>query len=113
MSSYRCYNELMEELWDIARVASYLGVTERTVYNKVRSGELSAVKVGRLWRVRPTDLEAWLATRGRRAEARVQAPNALPTWRERRLKGRDLHSEDPLFRAQSPDCRIATNSALV
>lgn len=51
----------MEELWDIARVAAYLGVTERTMYNKVRSGELRAVKVGRLWRVRVSDLEAWLA----------------------------------------------------
>jgi len=50
----------MEELWDIARVAEYLGVTQRTVYNKVRAGDLPAVKVGRLWRVRPSDLQAWL-----------------------------------------------------
>ena len=67
----------MEELWDITRVASYLGVTERTVYNKVRSGELPAVKVGRLWRVRSADLEAWLAASGRRgstAELGAHAP---------------------------------------
>jgi len=51
----------MDELWSITRVAEYLGVTERTVYNKVRSGELPAVKVGRLWRVRESDLSAWLA----------------------------------------------------
>jgi excisionase family DNA binding protein len=51
----------MDELWDIARVAAYLGVTERTVYNKVRAGEIPAIKVGRLWRVRAGDLEAWLA----------------------------------------------------
>ncbi|MGB4593234.1 MAG: helix-turn-helix domain-containing protein [Coriobacteriia bacterium] len=50
----------MSELWDINRVAEYLGVTQRTVYNKVRSGVLPATKVGRLWRVRETDLEAWL-----------------------------------------------------
>ena len=50
----------MDELWDIARVAAYLGVTERTVYNKVRAGDLPAVRIGRLWRVRPADLEAWL-----------------------------------------------------
>jgi excisionase family DNA binding protein len=61
----------MEELLDIAAVAQYLGVSERTVYNKVRSGDLPAVKVGRLWRVRAADLEAWLGrapggdTRGR------------------------------------------------
>jgi len=51
----------MDDLWDIARTAAYLGVTERTVYNKVRSGDLPAVKVGRLWRVRASDLQAWLA----------------------------------------------------
>lgn len=51
----------MEELWDIARTAEYLGVTERTVYSKVRSGDLPAVKVGRLWRVRPSDVESWLS----------------------------------------------------
>jgi len=51
----------MDDLWDIARVAGYLGVSERTVYNRVRSGDLPAVKVGRLWRVRVSDLEAWLA----------------------------------------------------
>jgi excisionase family DNA binding protein len=63
----------MGELWDIARVAAYLGVTERTVYNKVRAGDLPAVKVGRLWRVRAADLEGWLA-RGRGAAAGPSAP---------------------------------------
>lgn len=57
----------MDELWSITRVAEYLGVTERTVYNKVRSGELPAVKVGRLWRVREGDLTAWLARGARSA----------------------------------------------
>ena len=50
----------MEELWDITRVAEYLDVSERTVYNRVRSGDLPAIKVGRLWRIRPSDLERWL-----------------------------------------------------
>jgi excisionase family DNA binding protein len=50
----------MDELLDIAAVAQYLGVSERTVYNKVRSGDLPAVKVGRLWRVRAAELQAWL-----------------------------------------------------
>lgn len=53
----------MDELWDIARVAEYLGVSERTIYNRVRAGELPAIKVGRLWRVRACDLESWLGAR--------------------------------------------------
>ncbi|MHB1340441.1 MAG: helix-turn-helix domain-containing protein [Coriobacteriia bacterium] len=72
----------MDELWDIARVAAYLDVTERTVYNKVRSGQLPALKVGRLWRVRRRDLEEWLAA-GSRARPRtagpVGEPGALPS----------------------------------
>lgn len=54
----------MDELWDIARVAEYLGVSERTVYTKVRSGDLPAIRVGRLWRVRESDLRAWLGEAG-------------------------------------------------
>ena len=65
----------MDELWDIARVAAYLGVSERTVYNKVRAGELPAAKVGRLWRVRPADLEVWL---GRGANAPASVPGPYP-----------------------------------
>lgn len=53
----------MDDLLDIASVAEYLGVSERTVYNKVRSGELPAFKVGRLWRVRRRDLEGWIGER--------------------------------------------------
>jgi excisionase family DNA binding protein len=70
----------MDELWDIARVAAYLGVTERTVYNKVRAGDLPAVKVGRLWRVRPADLEAWLARgHGAAAGTVVAQPAPVPS----------------------------------
>ena len=53
----------MDELLDIASVAEYLGVSDRTVYNRVRAGDLPAVKVGRLWRVRAGDLEEWLVAR--------------------------------------------------
>lgn len=53
----------MDELLDIASVAEYLGVSERTVYNKVRSGELPAFKVGRLWRIRRGDLDSWIEQR--------------------------------------------------
>jgi excisionase family DNA binding protein len=67
----------MDELWDISRVATYLGVTERTVYNKVRAGDLPAVKVGRLWRVRAADLEGWLA-RGRGAISDPAVPTPIP-----------------------------------
>jgi hypothetical protein len=50
----------MEELLDIESVARYLGISTRTAYERVRRGELPALKVGRLWRVRASDLQAWL-----------------------------------------------------
>lgn len=71
----------MDELWDIARVATYLGVSERTVYTKVRSGDLPAIRVGRLWRVRENDLRAWLGeSDGRTADA-PDAPPSTPSSR--------------------------------
>lgn len=67
----------MDELLDIAAVAAYLGVSERTVYDRVRAGDLPAVKIGRLWRVRAADLEAWLGSRAN-GPAAVPAPGPYP-----------------------------------
>ena len=59
--SHTCYSlPIMDDLWSIERVADYLGVSRRTVYNKVRTGDLPAIKVGRSWRFRQSDLEMWL-----------------------------------------------------
>jgi excisionase family DNA binding protein len=71
---------MMEQFWDIRRVAEYLGVTERTVYNRVRSGELPAVRVGRLWRVRPADIEAWLSRENSAADSAAARHGAAPRW---------------------------------
>jgi excisionase family DNA binding protein len=41
-------------------VLSYLKITPRTIYRLIRTGELPALRVGRQWRFRQTDLDAWL-----------------------------------------------------
>ena len=41
-------------------VLSYLKVNSRTIYRLIHRGELPAVRVGRQWRFRQTDLDAWL-----------------------------------------------------
>lgn len=51
----------MEALLTTQEVADLLKVTVRTVYNLLESGELQGVKVGRVWRVREEDLEAFLS----------------------------------------------------
>ncbi len=66
----------MDDLLDIASVAAYLGVSERTVYNRVRSGDLPALKVGRLWRVRAADLEMWLSGTGQCTADGADAPES-------------------------------------
>lgn len=44
----------------IDEVLSYLRVKARTVYRLIKAGELPAIRVGRQWRIRRSDLDAWL-----------------------------------------------------
>ncbi len=41
-------------------VLEYLQVNLRTVYRLIKAGKIPAVRVGRQWRVRRTELDAWL-----------------------------------------------------
>lgn len=41
-------------------VLDFLKVHARTVYRLIKTGDLPAVRVGRQWRVRRSDLDAWL-----------------------------------------------------
>lgn len=41
-------------------VASYLRISQATVYKLARSGEIPAVRLGRSWRFRRDLLEKWL-----------------------------------------------------
>lgn len=44
----------------IDEVLNYLKVKSRTIYRLIKAGELPAVRVGRQWRIRRSDLDAWL-----------------------------------------------------
>ena len=57
-----------EKLLTPEQVAKRLQVTEWTVYGWLRRGKLPALKLGRLWRIRPEDLETFLEN------ARAKAP---------------------------------------
>ncbi len=54
-------------------VLTYLQVNLRTVYRLIDAGELPAVRVGRQWRFRRKDIDAWL---DRRQPAAVPKPTA-------------------------------------
>jgi len=41
-------------------VLAYLNVTPRTIYRLIRTGELPAIRIGRQWRFRRSDLDAFV-----------------------------------------------------
>src|SRR5262245_7331453 len=49
-------------------VLEYLQVNLRTVYRLIKAGKIPAVRVGRQWRFRKRDIDAWLETQRPRAE---------------------------------------------
>jgi excisionase family DNA binding protein len=55
-------------------VLEYLQVNLRTVYRLIKAGKIPAVRVGRQWRFRKTDIDAWLDSQRPRAGARTPAP---------------------------------------
>ena len=50
------------KLYTIDEIADILKVTQRTVYNYIKSGSLKALKIGKYWRVKHEDLERFLTT---------------------------------------------------
>ncbi len=59
------------DLMTVEQVAAYLQLNKLTVYKFVRSGELPAARLGRSFRVRRADVDAFL-------EARKVAPKRAP-----------------------------------
>jgi len=97
----------MDDLLTIPEVAARLRVRPKTVWAWVKTGRLPGVRVGRLWRVRTSDLEAWLE-RLDRVEAVPAEPGPPydwgpggppPTRRVRYASGRGWVVEDEPVRA--------------
>jgi len=66
-------------------VIDYLQVNLRTVYRLIKAGKLPAVRVGRQWRFRKRDVDAWLESQGSRQDRPVQQPVNQPNGRRRVL----------------------------
>jgi len=58
-------------------VLEYLQVNLRTVYRLIKAGKIPAVRVGRQWRFRKTDIDAWLDSQRPRVGGRT--PAVAPT----------------------------------
>jgi len=57
-------------------VLEYLQVNLRTVYRLIKAGKIPAVRVGRQWRFRKRDIDAWLETQRPRGSRNAQAAPA-------------------------------------
>jgi excisionase family DNA binding protein len=54
------YGETRPAFLTTDEVLDYLKVTSRTIYRLIKAGDLPAVRIGRQWRFRQSDLDAWL-----------------------------------------------------
>src|SRR6201989_896302 len=59
-------------------VLEYLQVNLRTVYRLIKAGKIPAVRVGRQWRFRKRDIDAWLETQRPHSQAAPPAPGNDP-----------------------------------
>jgi len=48
------------KLYTIEEITDILKVTQRTLYNYIKSGSLKAVKIGKYWRVKQIDLQKFV-----------------------------------------------------
>lgn len=56
------------KLLDIKQVQEILGLSERTIFRLISSGELVGFKVGRQWRFEESDITDFIARRRQEAE---------------------------------------------
>jgi excisionase family DNA binding protein len=67
----RGIQDSMAELMTVGELASYLRVTEKTVYRLLKRGLLPATKVGRQWRFDKALVDGWLHQRPSEAKASI------------------------------------------
>src|SRR5215207_9083273 len=66
-------------------VLEYLQVNLRTVYRLIKAGKIPAVRVGRQWRFRKRDIDAWLDSQ-RTQSGGGAATAAAPATRQGRAR---------------------------
>lgn len=54
------YSMADDTLMNVKQVAQYLQLKESTIYSWAQDGKIPAIKIGRTWRFRRSDLDGWL-----------------------------------------------------
>jgi two-component system cell cycle sensor histidine kinase/response regulator CckA len=95
-------------------VLEYLQVNLRTVYRLIKTKSIPAVRVGRQWRFKKQDIDAWLE--GRKGSATQAAPSARPGRRRLLLvdddEGTRILLSKMLERHYDVETAVDGNSAL-
>lgn len=63
----------IEELLTVEEVAGYLKLKARTLYPKIRKGEMPAIKVFSQYRFKKSDVDKWLSENNRKKEKQYEA----------------------------------------
>ncbi|WP_067051283.1 helix-turn-helix domain-containing protein [Methanofollis ethanolicus] len=64
----------IEPYYNAVDAGAILGASPQTVGRWIRSGELRATKIGRRWKIRESDLEAFIEKMGHNTGEGKQAP---------------------------------------
>ena len=74
----------MDERWHpVDEVAEHLGVARDTVYRWIDHRALPAHRVGRLWKFKFSEVDAWVRSGSANEENRGTTKPRLPRWRQR------------------------------
>jgi excisionase family DNA binding protein len=66
---------MQREFLNIKQVQEMLGISERTAFRYIKSGELKGFKVGREWKFEPADIDAFIELRRQKAEQELKGDN--------------------------------------
>ena len=58
-----CNNPLSPKFLDANGIAEWLGVNVTTIYREIERGKLVAYKIGKAFKVKPEDLDAYLESK--------------------------------------------------
>lgn len=75
-------------------VLEYLQVNLRTIYRLIKAGKIPAVRVGRQWRFRKRDIDAWLETHRAPRQSATGAPHQPERVQRSRARPRILVVDD-------------------
>lgn len=61
----------IEDRWfSVDEIAAYLGVSKETVYRWLQDEKVPAHRVGKLWKFKPSEIDAWVTKGGASQKAR-------------------------------------------